>query len=452
MTFLNPPTFSTGGVLSASKVNHMLTDIDTLYGWHYGPWYGCDQSSGWSATGSNGWGGWVILAGNDTLTVTLADFYGGAIAKVYFNDVQVGQPAGYTSAGTKTITLPIGSNGWDNWTPYRIKITNTQPSGSGEFQITNVYLKRATVPTPGTMPDFHDEDTSSAADFNAIGDGIRLLEPAMVQPVAGVRGGEQYIVQGTNTGWTTVQLWKIQHRLNGIRCSLFLQGPWQTGTISARILFNSTAVNGAEWSVNAMQSRRITDQAFSVPGTPTVGNFYDMALQIKQSTSWLSGWFVRIYYVYQDQISLPAGYVQTLRWQHGDYAIGDNGGGPTLFDMSKNIGYMDNDITSTGIVNIAQREPIFTEAPHYPPEDRRFYHTRRWRWLAYKKQDWNADGPEATVNWTYDGKTWDSYQLPDLDGEGGFYDLDSSPIVPGMLFYAAGCTYAIQSPYPGYAP
>jgi hypothetical protein len=70
LTFLNPPTFSTGGVLSASKVNHMLTDIDTLYGWHYGPWYGCDQQQ-YDTTQLDstveGWAGWLILAGNDTL-------------------------------------------------------------------------------------------------------------------------------------------------------------------------------------------------------------------------------------------------------------------------------------------------------------------------------------------------------------------------------------------------
>ena len=43
MSFLNPPSFQTGDVLSASKVNHLLTDIDTLYGWYYGPNYGIDQ-------------------------------------------------------------------------------------------------------------------------------------------------------------------------------------------------------------------------------------------------------------------------------------------------------------------------------------------------------------------------------------------------------------------------
>lgn len=456
MTFLNPPTFATGDVLSASKVNSMLTDIDTLYGWHYGPWYGCDKQQ-YDSTGTGetveGWAGWVILAGNDTLIVTLADFTPGTnvTAKVYFDGVQVGGGAGgYTTAGTKTITLPIGSNGWQPWTPYRVSVVTVRPSGTGELDVTNVYVKRSAVPTPGTLPGFADEATSAASDFNAISDGIRLFEPAMVQPVAGCRGGEEYIVQGANTGWTTVQAWKVQHRLNGIRCSLFLQGPWTAGTISARILFNNTAVNGAEWSVGAMQSQRVTDEAFSVPGSPTIGTFYDVALQIKQSVGWLSGWFVRPDYVYQDQISLPAGYVQTLRWAHGDYAIGDSGGGPMLFDMSKNIGYLDNAITATGIVNIVQREPIETAAPYYLPEQRRFYHTRRWRWLAYKPQAWDAEGPEPAVNWTYDGKTWDSYQLPDLDGEGSFYDLDSSPIAPGMLFYATGCTYAIQSPRPGY--
>ena len=92
----------------------------------------------------------------------------------------------------------------------------------------------------------------------------------------------------------------------------------------------------------------------------------------------------------------------------------------------------------------------------FPNYRRRFYHVRRWRWLAYKKHDWElqfgeTDLPSATVNWTYDGVTWESYTLPDVE-DGGFYDLDMSPIEVGMTFYATGVRYAIQSPYPGYEP
>ena len=452
MTFLNPPSFQTGDVLSASKVNHMLTDIDTLYGWYYGPNYGSDQQQ-YDSTGTGttveGWAGWCILTG-DTLVVQLANFSGGVSAKVYFDGTQIGNPAGYTSANTYQIPLPTGSEAWQPWTPYRISIVTVRPSGTGELDVLRVYLKDSSIPASGGLPPFIDGDTSSAADFNAVANGIRNVEPLVVQPVAGCRGGEEYTVQATNTGWTTVASWSVQHRVNALRCSLFLQGPWQTGTISARLRHNGTVVNGAEWSVGAFQSRRITDQIFTIPGSPTLGAFYVVDLQIRQSIGWLTGWYVRPDYVYEDQLGLPVSYYETLRWEHGDYAVG-NSANPGLHVLSNNLSVIGLNATDCGAVNIIQREPITTTMPWMPNYNRRFYHVRRWRWLAYNQHSWqpeypDVDVPAATVNWTYDGITWESYTLPDVSG-GGFYDLDSSPIVPGLLFYVSGVQYAIQTPY-----
>lgn len=447
MSFLNPPSFQTGDVLSASKVNHLLTDIDTLYGWYYGPNYGFDNA--WAGTPPGGWGGWCILTG-DTLVVQLSTFSGGAIAKVYFDGTQIGVGTGYTSAGTYNIALPSGSEAWQPWQPYRVSITNTQPSGTGEFNVVRVFLKDSSIPSSGTLPDFADGDTSSAADFNAISNGIRNVEPLVVQPVIGCRGGEGYgdaFVGGSNSGWVIAQSWSIQHRVNALRCSLFIQGSWGPGTISARLRYNGVPVNGAEWTVGPLSSRRITDKVFALPTTPplAIGTFYNVDIQIRQDPAWQSGWHVSPAYVYEDQLGLPAGYYETLRWEHGDYAAGDSDN-PGLFVMRENLNAINVNATACGAINVVQMEPIFTSQPLVEPEARRFYHVRRWRWLAYNRQQWDASGPEATVNWTYDGVTWDSYTLPDVE-DGGFYDLDSSPIVPGLLFYVSGVQYAIQTPY-----
>lgn len=464
-SFLNPPSFQTGDVLSASKVNHMLTDIDTLYGWYYGPWYGCDRQQFRTTQAYQytveGWAGWLVLTG-EILIVQLSNFVnpGGYLrAKVYFDGVLVGQPQGYTSAGVKTINLSaaITANGWQRWTPYRVSVvTEREHSDTGaSIDVENVYLKTSTVPSTGILPEFTDGDTSSAADFNAISDGIRTVEPTFAQPIAGCWGGVPYMTQGTNTGWTTVQSWRIQHRLNGIRASLFIQGA-PGATISARLLYNSVSVTGALWEVAAGAGPlRITDEINLIqPAAPTVGSFYNVEFQIRQSDGW-NDFAVTPLHIYEDQLGLPASYDETLRWEHGYYAIGDGGGTPGLSNLYRNLTLLDNNSTATGVVNVAQREPVDTlEFPKWLSADRRVYHARRWRWLAYKKQPWYTEtgddglpfALEPSIHWTYDGKTWDSFTLPDLDGEGGYYDLDTSPIAVGMTFYVTGIQYAIQTP------
>lgn len=460
--YVNPPSFSTGDVLSASKLNALLTDLDTLAGWYWGPHYGTDQQQ-YDSTGTGttveGWAGWVVLTG-DRLTFTMTNpTVGGVVVKVYFNDVQIGNLAGYGSAGTRTIALDIAANGWQMWTPYRIKFITVRPAGTGELDITNVYLTNSTIPNiAATIPAFADETVSDAADFNAIADGITTLAPLFMQPVAGCRGGEEYTVQGTNTGWTTVQSWAMQHRLNSIRASLFIQGPEQAGTVSARLKYNGVVVNGTEaWTVTRgttpNNSLRVTDQLYTIPGSPVAGTFYTVEFQIRQSTGWLTGWHVSPRYVYEDSSVPGLADSDAARWAHGDYGAGVDGT-PALVGMSNSLTKL-NDVRAW--TNVVQREPIDTFSfPWWPNYNRRVYHVRRWRWLAWKKHEWepeppHTDVPSATINWTYDGRTWQSYTLPELDGdEGGFYDFDTGPIVPGMIFYASGVQYAIQTPYPGY--
>ena len=45
-------------------------------------------------------------------------------------------------------------------------------------------------------------------------------------------------------------------------------------------------------------------------------------------------------------------------------------------------------------------------------------------------------------------KTWQAYDLEGEWGENFVLDLDTTPILPGMIFYAVGCRYAIQQPEP----
>ena len=454
---LNPPVFQDGDVLSASKVNRQLSCIDTLYGWFFGPNYGCDELN--RASNFESWAGWVILTG-DRLVVTISDIdtSGGAYGVVTFDGVTVRDHI--TANGTYTIALNIAANSWDYWKPYRVVVGVVRPGGFdiGSLQARNVYMKNSTVPSAGTMPSFTDATTSSAADFNAVSDGITTLEPALMLPVAGVRGGEEVTTANTSTAWTAIRKWRLQHRVNGIRVSLAITGADQAGAISARVVYDGTAVNGAEWSAAQYGHTSVIDQVFSVPSGKNVGTFYEMQLQVKQSVGGMTGWNVRLDSLYEDQISIPAGYDETTRWTHGDYAFGDSGGPPQLDTLSTNLRAISDLVGLAGTVNIVQREPITSfSLPVLANYNRRVYHARRWRWLAYQPHNWPAefgdsDVPQPTIYWTYDGSTWNSKTLPGDAGTDQYFDMDSSPIIVGMTFYVSGVTYAIQSPYPGYVP
>ena len=96
------------------------------------------------------------------------------------------------------------------------------------------------------------------------------------------------------------------------------------------VVYDGTAVNGAEWSATQYGYTSVVDRVFSVPAGKTVGTFYEMQLQVKQSVGGMTGWNVRLDSLYEDQITIPAGYDETTRWTHGDYAFGDSGGPPHL--------------------------------------------------------------------------------------------------------------------------
>ena len=124
------------------------------------------------------------------------------------------------------------------------------------------------------------------------------------------------------------------------------------------MVYDGTAVNGAEWSATQYGYTSVVDRVFSVPAGKTVGTFYEMQLQVKQSVGGMTGWNVRLDSLYEDQITIPAGYDETTRWTHGDYAFGDSGGPPQLDTLSTNLRAISDLVGLAGTVNIVQREPI----------------------------------------------------------------------------------------------
>ena len=161
----------------------------------------------------------------------------------------------------------------------------------------------------------------------------------------------------------------------------------------------------------ATATRPFVDRVFSVPAGKTVGTFYEMQLQVKQSVGGMTGWNVRLDSLYHGKTRSPYRLATTKR-PDGHTAImrSVTAARPPQLDTLKNQptryqrpwGWPET-------VNIVQREPITSfSLPVLANYNRRVYHARRWRWLAYRPHNWPAefgdsDVPQPTIYWTYDG-------------------------------------------------
>ena len=103
------------------------------------------------------------------------------------------------------------------------------------------------------------------------------------------------------------------------------------------MVYDGTAVNGAEWSATQYGYTSVVDRVFSVPAGGPSERSTRCNCKVKQSVGGMTGWNVRLDSLYEDQISIPAGYDETTRWTHGDYAFGDSGSGPQLDTLSTNL-------------------------------------------------------------------------------------------------------------------
>ena len=112
--------------------------------------------------------------------------------------------------------------------PYRVVVGVVRPTGNGQFPGAQRLHEEQHHPNAAVSP-FVRRNATSAADFNAISDGITALEPALMLPVAGVRGGEEVTTANTSTAWTQIRRINVQHRVNGVRVSLAITGADQAG-------------------------------------------------------------------------------------------------------------------------------------------------------------------------------------------------------------------------------
>lgn len=479
------PAFQTGDLLSASRLNQMLDNIDVLIGLDEQRQLVYD--SGADVRGWNGnllpWcrdRGYPVQAG---VQVDLWIAHNGDTLKVYLGDATITSTAAnlwYDYEGDneqgpivvqpnaeRTITIP-NANLFYQYQPVRVFIQQAgydpdiNPNATPALYVRYLYATDSNAPTIGSTPAFTDGDPSSATDLNdvltACDNALANLNqplpcvfhlasaPAWTEATSG--GGD---VTGL-TGW-------FRYTHNTLKADMVLQGPLGSSPNyydRATWYVDGTAV----WTIDLRDDGTTSGPVFKR---------WDKRISVNLDEAGLSltpGDWYKVEFVYQRTLAGPPGldrgqtvavwdyhflhseqfatFDPLTRWEHGDTVAGDDGD-PMLADMSNQL---EDFRDSLRWYNQACRAATSFRAAETEVVDQMAGY-RVHRWLAYENfvlED--GERSTATLQWNAGGRNLQSYSLPEVEVP-SFVDLESTPIKPGMYFRLSGVKFGIQTPTPG---
>ena len=442
------PEFQTDDILSATRLNQMLTNMDAVYG--------LDQrmstptTYGWNSTvdGENNtwWRGWVAFHG-DQLKIHVQE-----ACVVEFDATEKYQlhAVTFTSAGLKTITLPAGYTEWDC---YCIQIRNQLPP-------LYAYMTDSSAASIGSMPAFTNGATSSAANLNAIIRATGTLAEQFNQPIpAGSRWSSNV---EDDPSWLNQQYDHsievyMQHRHTRFQFYITAEASSGNGTLDTvawHVCTSGDCSSGSGWHL--LWSDEVPRLGFgTLPaflegpvdiGLPssifTVGNWYRMRFShsLNGDTQAHRDGVCRLYYYGEQRTNTANLWTAQTRWTAGDIAHGDADGPPQLVTMSDNLTWLNGRRNTTNMV-MRQARQLRDESPEARTET--VFTRRIHRWLAYENAT-EEDTP--TLYYTTDRlNVFASVTMP-VSYTTVYLDLDTTPVKAGMVFYVANCHYAIQVP------
>lgn len=447
------PPWTTGDLVSASKLNGMMDWIDTALALQeqrnmpvdsganvldcavYGrPFYGYNQGSQVEY--------WLAHNG-DTLVIKLS---GTDPAYLYwrFDGVNYGAANAVLAPGVEHV-IPLSATQLANlyqYQPIRIALRSTYHPNNSIFvdyiyQTDSAWLTKAgTVPTLGTMPTFTDGDTSSADDLNLIQTETENALTCLNQPIpcqysnddrAGTR---QYYV-----GWV-----RHMHERFYVDVTLSMQAE-----DNFYVRYDGGDVSGHTGSYDGVLIG-------NVPAGRIVGNWYKVELVIDRHDNEEHEQHVTLWSYAEVQGTFFGGYSGMGRWEHGDEVSGNNPPEPYLNQMSISLDeisdvlrYVNLPCRTAGSIILDEGDNNCAGAQIIDGMSAYRVH----RWLAYntfRKADGNY--ATATLQWFTAGRNLQSYSLPTAEAP-AFFDMESTPVKPGMWFKVVNAGFAIQTPSPG---
>lgn len=433
------PEFVTGDLLSATRLNQMLSNLDAVYGLDQRMSIG--QTYGWnsSRSGTNGsfWLGWVAYHG-DQLKIYVQE-----ACTVEFDITQKHQlhAVNFTSAGLKTINLPAGYTEYDC---YCIRIQNQLPPRYA-------YMTDSTAAAIGAMPAFTNGATSSAADLNAVLNATDALAEQFNQPIPST---SVWASGPTTPAWLNDQdlysiVFWMQHRHNRFEFYATATSSGGQGDLDSLAWHVDTTGAGnwqQLWAYDIPRPGSFPPEGQSVYNISiagaglTVGNWYRFRFSHSNNGSHGDG-TSKLYYYGEQRTDTAGLWTPQERWDAGDVAHGSAGGPPQLDTMSDNLTWLNDNRRHT--TNPVQRKS--TQERDATPETRteRVFSKRVHRWLAYEN---DIEGTTPTLFYTTDRLNVFANVTMPVSYTTAYLDLDTTPVKRGMVFYVDNCNYAIQVP------
>ena len=458
-----PPWF-TGDLVSASKLNDMMDWIDTATGLHeqrvypfdaganvldcdvYGrPTYGYNHGSQVEY--------WLAHNG-DTLVISLA---GTDPAYLYWNwdGVTLTNADAVIPANTVT-TLPLTAaqlSGLYQYQPVRVMLRSTYHPNNSIF-VNYLYQTDSNAPaTLGTMPAFTNGTASSANDLNLIQSETETALDCLSQPVPCQYSNNDRV--GTRNYWNGY----IRHTHTRLLIDLTVSvEAFTPGRDYAYINFNGQAVwtwapSESNLSFDGIADNGINLGAFTFDPPLVVGNWYNMQIGFNRQAE--NEQHVTVWSCAAVPGDALANFNSMSRWDHGDVLNGSTGGPPYLAQMSDALGdisgvlrWVNQPCRTAGSIKLdinqldCTGEQIIDGMSAY----------RVHRWLAYNTfRKSGGDYATATLQWFTSGRNLQSYSLPLIDASTGygFFDMESTPVKPGMWFRLVNAGFGIQTPTPG---
>lgn len=417
----NLPAWIDGDLLSASKLNDLMDWIDTATGLH-------EQRMVPFDSGADGQIEYWLANNGDRLTVKLGN---ADPAYLYWrwDGVRLDNADALIQPNTTT-TFNIAN--WNNgaglanlypFQPVRFMLRSASTSFPNAGIIVDyIYQRNSNAPTTlGTLPAFTNGTASSAANLNAIQDATEQALDCLNQPIHCQHSSDERV--GTRSYYDR---WvQHQHSTFYVDVTLDIQP-----TDNFYVLYNGQDVTGATGRYDGVLSG-------PVPGGLTLGYWYKVELVVNRDTTGEMEQRVKLWSYGEIPEAVFGTIDPMVRWDHGDTANGSAGGPPRLAQLSDALGSLS---TRLRWINV----PCRTDNNINGLSGYRVH-----RWLAYntfRKAD--GDWDTATLQWFTSGRNIQTASLPLME-EPGFYDLESTPIKPGMWFRVTGAGFAIQTPIPG---